>query len=100
MTRAGPCPMLCSMSERTQHPDTSIGIDLARQRLAHRARRLEAARAALHDRARLYEADGERLPRPLRHAIADFSSALAEVRQQLDGRPSAGSTRRFDGRAA
>lgn len=74
---------------------TPIGLELERQRLAHRARRLAAARTALFERARAYEDRGERLPRQLRHAITDFSGALDEVRRQLDNE-SARKGRRFE----
>lgn len=74
---------------------TPIGLELERQRLAHRARRLAAARTALFERARVYEDRGERLPRPLRHAITDFSGALDEVRRQLDSE-NARKGRRFE----
>ena len=47
------------MSAQVAGGPTSLGLELERQRLASRARRLAAARAALHERASSHEARGK-----------------------------------------
>ena len=61
-----------------------IGVALARQRLEHRARRLEAARAALRRRAAEHERHGYRMSPSLRFALDEFSMALDDVRREMD----------------
>lgn len=62
----------------------SLGAALERQRLEHRARRLERVLAALDDR-RLYRerADGA-TPPALREAIHDFRTELEAVERRLE----------------
>jgi hypothetical protein len=56
--------------------------DLERRRLEHRARRLELVLAALRDGA-VPRAEALGAARPLRQAIAGFSSKLEAVRRHL-----------------
>lgn len=63
--------------------DQTIGFELARRRLEHRARRLSIAYAILEDRVRLHELAGHPPPRTLRHSLADFGRAMEEVRADL-----------------
>jgi hypothetical protein len=62
----------------------SLGAALERQRLEHRARRLQRVLAALDDR-RLYreQSDGA-IPPPLREAIHGFRQELDAVEHRLD----------------
>jgi hypothetical protein len=60
-----------------------IATDLTRQRLEHRATRLEHVISALEDRAVYRQSTGAVLPKPLRRAIADFRIELARVRHRL-----------------
>ncbi len=69
------------------YPHGSIGHDLARERLAARARRLEAAREALYARAEASRREGMPLPSPLQSAIADFTTALRDTRDELGEEP-------------
>lgn len=64
--------------------DETLGTVLARDRLELRARRLEATRSALYERASAHANDGYRLPAPLRLALADFTLAVGEVREELE----------------
>ncbi|WP_372791411.1 hypothetical protein [Paraconexibacter sp.] len=73
--------------QREEFPHGSIGRDLARERLRARARRLEAARAALYARAEASRKEGVPLPRPLQTAIADFTTALKDTRDELGDEP-------------
>ena len=68
------------------YPHGSIGHDLARERLAARARRLEAAREALYARAEASRREGMPLPSPLRSAIADFTTALRRRARRTSAR--------------
>ena len=62
---------------------TSIGRELERVRLEHRARRMSFAIAALRD---ISDARAKNGPAPpaLRQAIAGFSRELSQVRQRID----------------
>lgn len=63
---------------------STVGRELERRRLEHRARRLELVIAALHDRERAV-GDDQQVPRGLRRSIADFSSELSQVKRRLGG---------------
>ena len=63
-------------------PD-SLGADLERRRLQHRAERLRRAVAALDDRALLRRRYGDEVPGPLREALAGFRAELDEVERRL-----------------
>jgi hypothetical protein len=64
---------------------TSVGHDLERRRLEHRARRLHLVVAALRARASAASDSGS-VPPALHRALADFSSELAHVRRRLGER--------------
>jgi hypothetical protein len=62
---------------------TTIGVELERRRLAHRATRLQRVLEALRDRA-VYRSSGDgQTPPPLRDAIADFTAQLNAVERRL-----------------
>jgi hypothetical protein len=63
----------------TRH-SLSLGAELERQRLAHRAARIRSALSAMH---RLADGRGGEVPPPLRHGMADFVRELARVEQRL-----------------
>lgn len=67
-------------SQTAAAPARTIGVELERRRLEHRARRIEYALAALRRLADTRAADG---PVPLRQAIGAFSQDLAQVRRRL-----------------
>ena len=62
---------------------TSIGRELERVRLEHRARRMGFAIAALRDLSDARAKNGA-VPPALRQAIAGFSQELSQVRQRID----------------
>lgn len=62
---------------------TSIGRELERVRLEHRARRMGFAIAALRDISDARAKNGA-APPALRRAIAGFSQELSQVRQRID----------------
>ena len=65
----------------------SLGADLRRRRLEHRAARLRRVLAALDERALWRrDLDGD-VPAPLKEAIAGFQRELAEVERELGGVP-------------
>lgn len=64
-------------------PPMSIATHVERQRLEHRAGRLEHVISALEDRAVYRQASGTAPPQPLRRAIADFRIELARVHRRL-----------------
>ncbi len=73
---------------------TTIGAELERRRLAHRATRLMRVLEALRDRA-VYRSSGDgQTPPPLRDAIADFTAQLNAIERRL---ASHGSSRRRSG---
>ncbi|MDO8211781.1 hypothetical protein [Conexibacter sp. CPCC 206217] len=61
-------------------PTHSLGIELERQRLAHRAARIRRALAAMH---RLADARRDEVPAPLLHGMTDFDRELTRVEQRL-----------------
>jgi hypothetical protein len=61
----------------------TIGQELERRRLEHRAQRLEAALRALHVRAADQGRRGA-VPPGLSEAIGDFAAELAAVRARID----------------
>jgi hypothetical protein len=67
----------------------SLGADLRRRRLEHRAARLRRVLAALDDRALWRrDLDGD-VPGPLQEAIAGFRRELTEVEKELGRIPAA-----------
>jgi hypothetical protein len=66
-------------------PPTSVGHDLERRRLEHRARRLHLVVAALRARASAASDSGS-VPPALHRALADFTAELAHVRRRLGDR--------------
>jgi len=60
----------------------SIGADLERRRLQHRARRIELALAALQRLSGGRARDG-RIPPSLGLAISDFAAELAQTQRRL-----------------
>jgi len=64
-------------------PGASIGRELERVRLEHRARRMGFAIAALRDLSDARAQNGA-APPALRQAIAGFSQELAQVRQRIE----------------
>lgn len=61
----------------------TVGSYLERDRLAHRAARLELVVAALRARARDHAEMAGAAPAPLTHALSDFHRELAAVRARL-----------------
>ena len=61
----------------------TIATHLERDRLAHRARRIELVLAALKERAVYRSGPGGRTPAPLERAIADFGIELRRLRRRL-----------------
>lgn len=61
----------------------SIGLELERVRLEHRARRMRFAIGALRELADSRAADGA-APPALQQAIARFSQELAQVRRRMN----------------
>ena len=59
------------------------GTVLERERLEHRARRMERVLSSLQDRALYRYAVTGATPPPLWHAIADFRIELAMIRRRL-----------------
>lgn len=58
----------------------SLGAELERQRLAHRAARIRKTLSAMH---RLADDRRGDVPAPLRHGMADFVRELARVERRL-----------------
>jgi hypothetical protein len=69
------------MPTATRDPKT-IGADLERRRLQHRARRIEHVIVVLRERRALGIQSGSR-PAALDQAIAGFGAELASVRERL-----------------
>jgi hypothetical protein len=69
---------------KTGPVDLTVGQDLERHRLEHRARRLRLVIDALRERASA-SADGS-IPPALHRALAEFSTELAHVRARLGDR--------------
>jgi hypothetical protein len=69
---------------KTDPVGLTVGEDLERCRLEHRARRLRLVIDALRERASA-SADGS-IPPAMRRALADFSTELAHVRARLGDR--------------
>jgi hypothetical protein len=63
-------------------PSITLAADLARDRLLQRLGRLDRVIAALHARARAYEAAG--VPRPLTISLSEFEAERAAVESALD----------------
>jgi hypothetical protein len=74
--------MSATMREATA--SQQLGEQLRRQRLEHRAGRLERVLLALHDRVAAREAAGL-VPPPLLAAIEGFEHELRHVRDELRG---------------
>lgn len=70
----------------SEHPvagaRSSIGLDLERQRLEHRARRVSYTIAALRRLADARASSGS-VPAPMQQAIAGFSHELGRVERRL-----------------
>lgn len=66
----------------TTHGKATIGVDIERRRLEHRAHRIEFTIAALSRLADTRAPDGP-VPVPLREAIVGFSRELAELDRRL-----------------
>jgi hypothetical protein len=69
---------------KTDPVDLTVGRDLERHRLEHRARRLRLVIDALRERASA-SGDGS-IPPALHRALADFSTELDHVRARLGER--------------
>jgi len=67
---------------RTRHRTTSLGRRLERDRLAHRARRLEQVITALEARRRYHE-ERDAAPLPLVQALLGFRDELRETERAL-----------------
>ena len=67
-------------------PNDSLGSELERERLEHRARRLSLVVALLRERASSSSYGGT-VPPGLQQAIANFSAELSRVRDRLHGEP-------------
>jgi hypothetical protein len=65
----------------TAHETIAAGLE--RDRLEHRARRIERVLTALEERAVYRHAVTGITPTPLEHAIADFRRELGRVRRRL-----------------
>jgi|tagenome__1003787_1003787.scaffolds.fasta_scaffold18109149_1 hypothetical protein len=61
----------------------TIGHDLERRRLVHRADRMEAVIFELQRRARFHADRHGDVPAPLRQAIGDFRIELRDLRRRI-----------------
>jgi hypothetical protein len=78
-----------------EHCDpATLGGELARLRLEHRARRLEMVVRELRRRADEHETRGNPVPVPLREALLEFTRELAEVRRRVADAPARASADR------
>jgi hypothetical protein len=65
----------------------TIGVQLERQRLEHRAHRIEHVLRALRERSVHRRTPSGGVPRPLTEAIAGFDVELRRVRRRLEAMP-------------
>lgn len=70
----------------TSAAPATLGGQLERRRLEHRAQRLHLTILALRER-RSIAATAGRVPRPLQQAIGDFSAELASIEKYLGASP-------------
>jgi hypothetical protein len=70
------------MSSTTLDPPLTLGVQLERTRLEHRARRIERVLVVLRHQRRQAR-DCGRSPAALDHAIAGFGEELGDVRDRL-----------------
>jgi hypothetical protein len=82
MSRAGRNERTYLVATQTTASPGTIGADLERRRLEHRAQRIEFALAALRRLADARTVHGP-VPPPLRQAMAGFSQELAQVQRRL-----------------